>query len=183
MVEPDSTHTSPDGRIVIQYASEEMRMSLWVDNPRVIEAATGRTIFKPHSSLVSGEHEWGEDGQFSLLMREYPDGTFWVRLHFDIDAGTVRVDGEEDAHPIASAQRLAAARFRRHKMSNALATPKAIFMPDAGSPPPLYHLWGTFWGRVNLAFIAVLIAVMIGMYMDWLPLDMWVSRWLDSLEH
>gem|GEM_PF-1240425 len=177
MVQPDSTHTSPDGRIVIQYASEEMRMSLWVDHPHVIEAATGRTIFKPHSSLVSGEHEWGEDGRFSLLMREYPDGSFFVRLHFDVDAGTVRVDEEEKVHPIGSAQRLAAARFRRYKLS----APATRFTPAAGSPPPLYHLWGTFWGRVNLAFIGILIAVMIGMYMDWLPLDIWVSRWLDDL--
>lgn len=178
MVEPDSTHVSPDGRVRIEYSSEEMRMSLWVDHPRVIDAASGRTIFKPHSSLVSGEHEWSEDGQFSLSLREYPDGAFWVGLHFDIDAGTVRIEGEEEVHPIASAQRLVARRFRARKLS----MPAAIFAQQPGAPPPFYHLWGTFWGRVNLAFILVLVAIMIGMATDLLPLDMWVSRWLDSLE-
>ena len=173
MIEPDSTHISPDGRVRIEYSSDEMRMSLWVDRPHVVDVATGRTIFKPSSSLVSGQHEWGEDGTFSLGLRKYPDGRFWVNLLFDLDEGTVRIDGEDEAHPITHAARLTDHRFAAYVASE----PSPFYVYP--SEPRLFHdLLFTKWGRVRLAVILILLVVALGIATDTLPLATWVSRML-----
>ena len=170
-IEPDSTHLSPDGRIRIEYASEEMRMSLWVDTPHVVDAATGRTIFRPPSSLISGTHEWGEDGRFALGLRKYPDGRFSVNLAFDVDAGTVRLDGEDIAYPIADAERITAQRFAAYAATN----PSPIYS-DPSEPRLSHDLIGTFWGRARLVMILFFLALAAGIATGWLPLDQWISR-------
>lgn len=171
MIQPDSTHVSPDGAIRIEYSSQEMRMSLWVDTPHVVDAASGRTIFRPDSSLVSGEHTWGADGKFSLGLRKYPDGRFWVNLLFDINAGTVRVDGSDSVHPIADAARIVARKFAEYE-----ATGPSLIFPEPVQPRLFHDLVVTFWGRVRRAFILILIAMLLGMAIGWLPLDRWAAR-------
>jgi hypothetical protein len=170
----DAVVTSPDGRIRIEYQSSEMRMSLWVEVPHVIDVASGRTIFKPESSLVSAHHEWGESGQFTLDLREYPDGAFWVRLHFDIDAGTVRDDDEEEPRPIGQAARIAAKRFAARRRE----VPTSTFYHYAPEPTPFRDLFTTFWGRVRLAIIVLLLLFAVAVVMEWVP----AARWFNALD-
>jgi len=172
MIEPDSTHISPDGRVRIDYRSEEMRMSHWIDVPYVTEVASGRRIFAPPSSMVSGHHEWGEDGHLRLYLRKYPDGGSGIGLTFDIDAGTVRVDGEEQSHPITDAGRIVDRHFTQYR-----ARPPGYRLPAPQSrPPPISDLWRTGWGRVKLVLYILLFAFVVATLTGLIPFDRWTEE-------
>lgn len=145
MIEPDSIHTSPDGRIRIRYRSDEIRMSLWVDVPYIEDAQTGREIFTPRSGLWSGHHEWGTDGQFTLSIRLYPNGGNQLTLFFDIDAATVRLGVDGEPKPIRDAAALAEKEFARRarEAANAAreAPPSTAEVPRAPLPRLIENRW------------------------------------------
>ena len=86
-------------------------MSQYVNVPCVIEARTGRVLFEPHSGLCDAEHAWGEGGHFSLTLRLFPDHSNSLTLHFDVDAGTVRLGEQVQTHPLETAAQLAQSEF------------------------------------------------------------------------
>lgn len=160
MVEPDSEHLSPDGRIRISYRSEEIRMSQFVDVPHVTEVETGRTLFKPHSSLVSAQHEWGEDGQFALHLRKYPDGASMVTLHFDIDRDTVtRVGDDQGAQPISQGARLAEEAFRG---------PAPEIGIDNGPRETQVNRLAKLYDYVSIAFVVAVLLGGVAIALGWL---------------
>lgn len=121
MVEADSDHLSPDGRIRVSYHSDEMRMSLWVHVPHVVDVESGRTLFKPHSNLISGSHEWGEDGSLTLNLSHYPDGGNQQTVHFDFAKDSARLGEDGPSGTISEAARLVEREFLSRRPSPALA--------------------------------------------------------------
>lgn len=81
-----------------------MRASQWVSAPTVHDLSRDCVVFKSDSTQLDGREEWSDrPGCFTLHIRKYPNGGQQWRLDFDVDAGTVRIDGEEEHHPVASA--------------------------------------------------------------------------------
>ena len=107
--------TSPDGRIKISYESHEIRNGQWINIPHMYEIESGRILFKPSSSMVDGQHEWAQDGTFTLCLREFPDGALGLILEFDIANMTVRLQGEEQWSPIEKGRAIANREFSRIK--------------------------------------------------------------------
>lgn len=72
---------SPDGRYTVEFSSNEFRMSHWVDEPYVMDTATGQALFHPGSTWHADTVEWSADSRtLQLHMRQYP-GT---RPHVDV---------------------------------------------------------------------------------------------------
>ncbi len=107
------SETSPDGRFRVDYAENEMRASQWVSAPTVHDLSRNAVVFKVDSTQLHGNEEWSnEPGCFTLYMSKYPYGGQNWQLDFDVDAGTVRIDDEEERHPIESALPLLWCRIR-----------------------------------------------------------------------
>jgi len=160
MIEPDSSHTSPDGRIRIEYRSEEMRMSHWVHAPSVTDLARRRVLLRPGGGW-SGHHTWLEDERFTLRIAKYPDAAHSLMLTFDPAAGTVQLnDGPPE--PIERATRLAEdefTRLRREEQAQLAALP-----PEPPSAQETLQRWS---GRLAYGLIALVFAALLVMaYLD-----------------
>lgn len=122
------SETSPDGRFRVDYAENEMRASQWVSAPTVHDLSRNAVVFKVDSTQLDGCEQWSDKpGCFTLQMKKYPYGGQVWRLDFDVDAGTVRIDGEDELHAIESALPLLWRRIR--------AWEKALPPPPPYKPP------------------------------------------------
>ncbi|MCB2065899.1 MAG: hypothetical protein KDE15_04570 [Erythrobacter sp.] len=127
---------SPDGTVRIDFDANEMRMSLWVENPTVRDLASGKVLFSLGWDYDAAE-SWIGAHNFTLYVRHYPDGN-GVLATFDLDAGTVRIDGEEGAVPLAGAEAAIEAALGRRYTAARAAAPVAA--PSRGAKGGLLRL-------------------------------------------
>lgn len=93
----ETTTPSPNGKYVFQIAAREMRMSLWVEAPRLIEVTTERAVFDLLSTNWSlNRAQWLDGERVSIQVRRYPGdhlpGSFEVEI--DCTAGVATLPGD-----------------------------------------------------------------------------------------
>jgi hypothetical protein len=76
---------SPTGKYVFQIVAREMRMSLWVESPRLIEAASEAPVFDLTASQWSLDSAlWASEEKVTVRLRRYPGdhapGAFEVEI-------------------------------------------------------------------------------------------------------
>jgi hypothetical protein len=78
--------TSPDGTILVELQANEVKMSHWINSPRVVDVATGDILF----SLWGSEYwRWDARAKFeqpssvTLQMRAYPGDQPGFELRID----------------------------------------------------------------------------------------------------
>ena len=69
----ETKYPSPDGTFVFQIFPWEARMSLWIESPRLVRAATGETVleFRDENWSLDGA-TWTNDITAELTLRKYP---------------------------------------------------------------------------------------------------------------
>jgi hypothetical protein len=66
--------TSPDGRIKVEYAITEGRMSHEIFSPRITDLHSGRVLLDMlDSNMWDGSVRWLDNGDFDLTIRNYGD--------------------------------------------------------------------------------------------------------------
>lgn len=66
---------SPERQYEIEIRSREMRMSHWVDTPKIVDKKTGLSLLDLHDSLWSvRDIEWKKKGKLELTLARYPNG-------------------------------------------------------------------------------------------------------------
>jgi hypothetical protein len=87
---------SPDGRIRVDFAMTQGRMSHEIYSPRITDVATGRTLLDltTGSEAWDGSVEWLPDGAFAMMIRHYYEGgRVMLSVHVSTAAGTFSIDG------------------------------------------------------------------------------------------
>lgn len=93
----ETTSPSPNGKYVFQIAAREMRMSLWVESPRLVEVANERAVFDLSNTNWSlNRAQWLDSERVSIQIRRYPGdhlpGSFEVEI--DCAAGVATLSGD-----------------------------------------------------------------------------------------
>ncbi|MFO0760602.1 MAG: hypothetical protein U0359_29245 [Byssovorax sp.] len=83
------------GRLRIDLDRSEMRMSHWIDCPRVIDTQTGRVLLDLHGSLWDLAEVKEEARSIRLVMRKYPGGSPPVALTLSPDMPGGVLDGRQ----------------------------------------------------------------------------------------
>ncbi len=94
---------SPDGVFRVEFQAFEMRMSHWVETPRVIHAPTGRVLIDLWGTLWDASVKQEQPGQLALILREYPGSGAGYSLVLDATTETAtRTRGDKtDSLPFA----------------------------------------------------------------------------------
>jgi hypothetical protein len=67
---------SPDGKYVLYLSCNEMRMSLWVCTPTLVEVGTKRTLYDAPGDHDASSVKWSEDStEVRFYQRIYPNGS------------------------------------------------------------------------------------------------------------
>jgi hypothetical protein len=86
-----ATRPSPSGAYAIRIASNEMKMSHWVDSAVLVDAS-GKPLLDFGSLWSADSIEWLDDARVELKMRHYP-GDRSVVLLVDAASRVVTVNG------------------------------------------------------------------------------------------
>ncbi|QIQ87386.1 hypothetical protein [Erythrobacter sp.] len=157
------TETSPDGRFEVEYWLSEGLHSQWRETPRVRDLAARRTVFELQDESFDASVEWHEEpGRFTLFVRRWPDGAYGLAVHVDVDAGTVRLGEEEEAQPLAKAERLVVRHFDERRRP---ARPISI----RRGPEPKAPIMERVLDWVSYAFVALIVIGGFALWMGWLP--------------
>jgi hypothetical protein len=93
---PELRSTSPTGRYIINIYPVEMRMSLWVEQPELLDTATGQRLFLPKDSNWSFQSAaWKSDTVVTIQLRKYPDGLVSIEATLDCAGFTAAIGGIE----------------------------------------------------------------------------------------
>jgi hypothetical protein len=76
---------SPDGQYKISFASNEIRMSHWIDQPFLIRVSDGACLLKFHSLWSAMDVSWRSNSVVDLSIRLYP-GLLACSLQLDVAA-------------------------------------------------------------------------------------------------
>lgn len=100
----NETSTFLDGRLQILVEPSEMRMSHWIDNPRVVDTRTGRAILDLRGSLWDLLEVAELGTSIVLRMRKYPGTSAPVALALAVDRPGGVLDGRllDDAALLAA---------------------------------------------------------------------------------
>jgi hypothetical protein len=95
---------SPDGRFLLRFGGQEMRMSHWVMEPSIEERATGRSVMPWLSGLWDGAVTFtNTSGVVEIEMRKYPGNLPGFVVTVNLDAQTFAfVDKPEVTLPLAN---------------------------------------------------------------------------------
>jgi hypothetical protein len=89
MQEPDVT-ISPDGAIRVEWMVNTGRMSHEIWSPKVIVAATGRTLFDLRDPDLDVSFDWLDHGAFRMSFRWYSRGGN-MTVFVDVPRGAFRI--------------------------------------------------------------------------------------------
>jgi hypothetical protein len=78
---------SPDGRYRLEIASEEVKMSHWIDQATVLDPS-GQKLWSSEFPWSLTSHHWGKGGALELELRKYPGDRPPVRVRLQLDSGT-----------------------------------------------------------------------------------------------
>jgi hypothetical protein len=100
----NKTSTYLGGRLKILVESSEIRMSHWIDNPRVVDTRTGRSILDLHGGLWDLLEVAELPTSIVLRMRKYPGTSAPVELALSVDRPGGVLDGRllDDAALLAA---------------------------------------------------------------------------------
>jgi hypothetical protein len=119
------TRISPDGRLEATFRMSEMAHGQWVATPALRDLVSGATILALTDWAIDGAVTWGDrPGRVTLALRCWPDASDGVAVHFDVDAGTVRIGEAGKAQPIAEAGTLIADHFAARRPPPRPAAPE-----------------------------------------------------------
>ena len=83
---------SPDGKYVLYLSCNEMRMSLWVCSPTLVEVATKRVLFNADGDWDASSIKWSEDStEVRFDLRIYPNGSDIKNVCLQIANGEAKV--------------------------------------------------------------------------------------------
>lgn len=82
--------SSPGGEFVLRVASDEVKMSHWVDVPYVVKVSDGSMVWSGEFPWSLSQHHWVSSHELELELRKYPGDRPPVRVQLQIDAGTFR---------------------------------------------------------------------------------------------
>jgi hypothetical protein len=93
-----------EGRLQLLVEPSEMRMSHWIDNPKVVDTRTGRSVLDLHGSLWDLMEITELPTSIVLRMRKYPGTSAPVELALSIDRPGGVLDGRllDDATLLAA---------------------------------------------------------------------------------
>jgi hypothetical protein len=96
-------YPSPDRDFVAVTASNEVRMSHWIDTISVFAVADGREILNLPHPWSSDDIAWGADNRLRFSARCYPGGAPPVQIDLEPQTQTaqIRAAGEEATVPVA----------------------------------------------------------------------------------
>ena len=86
-----------DGKLRLEIEESEVRMSHWVNAPRLIMALTGDVLFDLTQSLWDIENAQETDGVLLLTLREYPGTHGSATLAVDPRSGALSVGAKQVA--------------------------------------------------------------------------------------
>ncbi|MCA0235557.1 MAG: hypothetical protein LCH81_04165 [Bacteroidetes bacterium] len=67
---------SPNGKYILYLSCNEMRMSLWVCSPTLVEADTKRVLYDAPGDHDAGDIKWSDDStEVRFYQRIYPNGS------------------------------------------------------------------------------------------------------------
>ncbi len=83
---------SPDGKYVLYLSCNEMRMSLWVCSPELVEVETKRSLFKADGDWDASLIKWSDDStEVRFVLRVYPNGSDIKYVCLQIANGEAKV--------------------------------------------------------------------------------------------
>jgi hypothetical protein len=96
-------YPSPDRDFVAVIASNEVRMSHWIDTISVLAVADGRVVLNLPHPWSSDDIAWGDDNRLRFSARCYPGGAPPVQIDLEPQTQTaqLRGAGEEATVPVA----------------------------------------------------------------------------------
>jgi len=103
---------SPDGRIRIDYSLTEGRMSHWIETPAVYDLVSGEVLFVLAEGYDAAA-TWIDGHNFTLWVRRYPDGGYSLKVHCDVDEGTIRLGDDDTTQPLSGAKSAIETHFAR----------------------------------------------------------------------
>lgn len=80
---------TPDGIFRIQFMRFEMRMSHWVNNPRLTHIPSGEVLLDCWNTMDDASPSMDEQGRLHLFMRTYPGSSPGREVIYDPAEGTV----------------------------------------------------------------------------------------------
>ena len=86
-------HFSPDNRFKVSLASNEIRMSHWIDTPYLIRISDDTTLFKLDHLWSASDIQWMNSSAVSMELGLYP-GLLYCAVTLDIDANRGEVTGK-----------------------------------------------------------------------------------------
>ena len=81
-------YITPDGVFRVEFNCFEMRMSHWVENPRVTHVPSGRVVFDRWGTMEDATPRVDAQGRLVLAMREYPGSSPGWNVLFDPKDGS-----------------------------------------------------------------------------------------------
>jgi hypothetical protein len=110
---------SPDGAYLVLLVPVEMRMSHWLAQPLIVEAATDRTILDLTTTQWSADSvRWSDDGaRVTLAMRRYPGDAPSVTVTIDLRTGMAIIDSsaESTTVPLSRLSQWLEAFYQQHR--------------------------------------------------------------------
>lgn len=96
------TLRSPDGAIEVGFGAIELRMSLWVHEPRVVRTRDGQVVLDLDGTLWDAmcAAEFPAPGRVALALRHYPDGGTVVPVVVDVERETFGIAGADPDRPL-----------------------------------------------------------------------------------
>ena len=146
---------SPDGSIRIEFSADEFRMSHWVYSPRIIDTASGKTLFDLWHTAWDAEAEFDQGCEITLYLRRYPGNIEGFVVRIDPEDRTYRFDDmSATSEPLSQ---LKSRLDKRHRERE-----QAVLDAHSGDDRPSLrdrlHVAGTSAQRIIMMILAIAFA-------------------------